>query len=52
MNNDIILYTYRLTKRFKTITAVEDLNLSVSRGDIFGFLGPNGTGENGSQSNP
>jgi len=45
MDNDIILYTYRLTKRFKTITAVEDLNLSVSRGDIFGFLGPNGAGK-------
>jgi ABC-2 type transport system ATP-binding protein len=45
MNSDIILYTERLTKRFKTITAVEDLNLSVSRGDIFGFLGPNGAGK-------
>lgn len=45
MNGDIILYTDRLTKRFKTITAVEDLNLSVSRGDIFGFLGPNGAGK-------
>jgi len=45
MNGDIILYTDRLTKRFKSITAVEDLNLSVSRGDIFGFLGPNGAGK-------
>jgi len=45
MNDDIILYTDRLTKRFKSITAVEDLNLSVSRGDIFGFLGPNGAGK-------
>jgi ABC-2 type transport system ATP-binding protein len=45
MNSDIILYTDRLTKRFKSITAVEDLNLSVSRGDIFGFLGPNGAGK-------
>lgn len=45
MNNDIVLYTGHLTKRFKTVTAVEDLNLSVSRGDIFGFLGPNGAGK-------
>ncbi len=45
MDKDTILYTGNLTKRFKTVTAVEDLNLRVSRGDIFGFLGPNGAGK-------
>ncbi|MBW2610483.1 MAG: ATP-binding cassette domain-containing protein [Deltaproteobacteria bacterium] len=45
MNSDIVLYTGRLTKRFKNVIAVEDLDLSVSRGDIFGFLGPNGAGK-------
>ena len=45
MNDEIVLHTDHLTKRFKTITAVDDLNLSVCRGDIFGFLGPNGAGK-------
>ncbi len=39
-----------LTKRFKNplglpITAVDDLTLSVNKGEIFGFLGPNGAGK-------
>ncbi len=45
MNNDIVLYTEHLTKRFGTVTVVEDLNLNVSKGDIFGFLGPNAAGK-------
>jgi len=45
MDNDTILLTSHLTKKFKTVTAVEDLNLCISRGDIFGFLGPNGAGK-------
>jgi len=34
-----------LTKRFKDVLAVNELNFTVSRGDVFGFLGPNGTGK-------
>jgi ABC-2 type transport system ATP-binding protein len=34
-----------LTKRFGALTAVDDVNLSVSRGDVLGFLGPNGAGK-------
>jgi len=34
-----------LTKRFGDVTAVEDLTLSVERGEVFGFLGPNGAGK-------
>ncbi len=34
-----------LTKVYKDICAVEDLNLSVHQGEIFGFLGPNGAGK-------
>lgn len=34
-----------LTKRFGAIVAVDDLNLSVTRGEVFGFLGPNGAGK-------
>ena len=34
-----------LTKRFGARTAVDDLSLSVARGEVFGFLGPNGAGK-------
>jgi ABC-2 type transport system ATP-binding protein len=37
--------THALGRRFGSITAVEDLNLVVPRGTIFGFLGPNGSGK-------
>lgn len=32
-------------KRFGTVTAVEDLSLTVEEGEIYGFLGPNGAGK-------
>ena len=35
----------RLTKCFDSITAVEDLSLSVAPGEIVCFLGPNGAGK-------
>ncbi len=34
-----------LTKRYGAFTAVDDLNLQLSEGEIFGFLGPNGAGK-------
>ena len=34
-----------LTKRFGDKVAVDDFSLSVRRGQIFGFLGPNGSGK-------
>lgn len=34
-----------LTKRYGDVTAVQDLDLSVSPGEVFGFLGPNGAGK-------
>lgn len=39
------LLTEHLTKRFGSRTAVEDLSLTVARGQVFGFLGPNGAGK-------
>ena len=35
----------RLYKQFGTITAVNDLNLEIPKGEFFGFLGPNGAGK-------
>lgn len=43
--NTPIISTSRLTKAFGNIVAVNDLNLQVMRGDVFGFLGPNGSGK-------
>jgi len=34
-----------LTKRFGHFTAVDGIDLEVRRGEIFGFLGPNGSGK-------
>lgn len=34
-----------LTKRFGTFTALDSLTLSVARGEVFGVLGPNGSGK-------
>jgi ABC-2 type transport system ATP-binding protein len=42
---DAVIVTEGLTKRFKERTAVDDLNLLVRPGEIFGFLGPNGAGK-------
>lgn len=40
-----VISTNRLTKAFGNLVAVNDLNLQVMRGDVFGFLGPNGSGK-------
>jgi len=34
-----------LTKRYDGILAVNDITFEVKKGEIFGFLGPNGTGK-------
>ncbi|MDZ8107650.1 MAG: ATP-binding cassette domain-containing protein [Nostoc sp. DedQUE12a] len=41
----LILETEGLTRRFGKLTAVNDLSISVERGEIFGLLGPNGAGK-------
>ncbi len=39
------IQTVHLTKRFGRLVAVNDVNLSVPAGTIFGFIGPNGAGK-------
>ena len=34
-----------LTKKFKDVTAVNQVSFNVRKGEIFGFLGPNGAGK-------
>src|SRR5690242_11710625 len=44
--SDIILQTNQLSKRFsKRILAVDTLDLQISRNQVFGILGPNGSGK-------
>ena len=45
MEDRIILETHGLTKKYGPVTAVEDLNLAVRQGEVFGLLGPNGAGK-------
>ncbi len=40
-----MIETRNLTKKYGNLTAVDDLNLTVKDGDIFGFIGPNGAGK-------
>jgi len=40
-----MIETKNLTKNYGNLTAVDDLNLAIKDGDIFGFIGPNGAGK-------
>ena len=40
-----MIETINLTKHFGNIQAVQDLNMLIEQGDIFGFIGPNGAGK-------
>lgn len=44
-NNDFIIRTEKLTKRFHQITAVNALDLAVKQNEIFGLVGPDGAGK-------
>ena len=41
----IIIEIIELTKRYGSFTAVDTLNLTIRKGEIFGLLGPNGAGK-------
>ena len=43
--SDRAIETHGLTKRFNKFTAVDHVDLTVRRGEIYGFLGPNGAGK-------
>ncbi len=43
--NDLILQTHNLSKQFGEVVAVDNINLEVRQGEVFGFLGPNGAGK-------
>lgn len=42
---DYVLRTYGLTKKYKKHLAVNQAEMTISRGDIYGFVGENGSGK-------
>ena len=42
---EVLVSARGLTKRFGELTAVDGIDVAVSRGEAFGFLGPNGAGK-------
>lgn len=42
---DMILQTHDLTKRFGTRNAVDQVNMTIGKGEIYGFVGRNGAGK-------
>jgi ABC-2 type transport system ATP-binding protein len=45
LGSEFVLQTEHLRKYYRTVHAVEDISLHVRSGEIFGFLGPNGSGK-------
>src|SRR5262245_42478426 len=44
-DDDIVIATRGLTRRFGAKIAVDHVDLTVRRGEVYGFLGPNGSGK-------
>ena len=44
-SNEMILETKKISKRFGSLTALTNVDLSVEEGEIFGIAGPNGAGK-------
>ncbi|MEE2665126.1 MAG: ABC transporter ATP-binding protein [Myxococcota bacterium] len=45
MSEPAAIEARQLSKRFRSLVAVERVDLDVAAGDIFGFIGPNGAGK-------
>jgi ABC-2 type transport system ATP-binding protein len=45
IENQHVIETQDLTKRFKKVTAVDGLGISIRKGEVFGLLGPDGAGK-------
>ena len=43
--DDAVIVARRLTKQYGEFTAVDRLDLTIRRGEVFGLLGPNGAGK-------
>ena len=45
ISQDSIIHVSKLVKRYSELLAIDHLSLEVRAGEIFGFLGPNGSGK-------
>src|SRR5207247_10947792 len=45
IDSAVTVETRHLTRRFGSVVAVRDLNLAIAKGEVFGLLGPNGSGK-------
>ena len=45
MNSDLAISVRRLRKSYGPTVAVDDIDLDISRGEVFALLGPNGAGK-------
>jgi ABC-2 type transport system ATP-binding protein len=45
MINESAIVTENLVKKFEDTTAIDNLNLQIQKGELFGLLGPNGAGK-------
>ena len=45
MQSEVVLSVRNFRKKYGSVTAVDDLNFEVRRGEIYGLLGPNGAGK-------
>lgn len=43
--NTTVLKTQNLTKKYKNFTALDNVNINVHKGDIYGLIGRNGAGK-------
>ena len=48
MKGDVAIQCTDLRKTYRSFKAVKQLNLTVKKGELFGFLGPNGAGKTSS----
>ena len=44
-NKDVLLSTRDLSKRYGATNAVSSVNMTIEKGDVYGFVGPNGAGK-------
>ncbi len=45
MSSDVVIAVDNVSRRFGDVVALKDVNLSVTRGMVYGLLGPNGSGK-------
>lgn len=45
LNHDVVVETKNLTKRYGSTNALDQVNITVHRGEIYGFVGRNGAGK-------